>query len=276
MKEKLFGWEGINFIVPEDWELNSLSGERNKGNFTLDDGWYIRLEGEWEYPSSAFSLEKITEKYKKEIEKRGKGVKVVEMEGKRKWFKERSGKIFSWRDRGDYYSWITYCKVCGRFFLLRVYFPEGEGRKIFFRILDTFRDHPEGEWERWGIYRLQADIPAHLTLKRYSLKTGDIVLRFEKGKEFLELHQIALGEIILKEKTLKDWVNERLKIRLKEGEEKGEVHISLTAVFKEKPWEKRKSLRAWFCALDNRIYLVVKSEVLPWPKVFCHEETGKE
>ncbi|NOZ63390.1 MAG: hypothetical protein GXO71_00305 [Caldiserica bacterium] len=276
MNWKLTGWEGINLSVPEDWELSSVDGNREKGTFSLDDGYSIRVEVEWEYPKSTFSMEKLIEKYRQEIIKKGKNIKCNIVKIKTNFFKGKSGAILHWKNHEEGYSTVSYCKKCGRVVFLRVYFPEKKhSKEIFLCILNSFSEHAEKGREIWAIYKLIFSAPENLKRISSSLKAGDITFTFqdEKGKGEITLSQIALGNIILRQQPLSAWTKERIGGKIiEEKQEERNNHAYFFFRYKKKAfsrtWENGIS---WYCPISQRIFLVTGNNASDLLKIYCHE-----
>ncbi|GEM_PF-3994398 len=277
MNWKLTGWEGINLSVPEDWELSSVDGNREKGTFSLDDGYSIRVEVEWEYPKSTFSMENLIEKYMKELIKKGKNIKCNIVKIKTNFFADKSGAILHWKNHEEGYSSVSYCKKCGRVLFLRVYFPDKRrSKEIFTRILNSLSEHPEQGRETWAIYKLVFSAPENLKRISSSLKAGDITFTFQEtqGKGEISLSQIALGNILLKKQPLSAWTKERMGGKIiEEKQEERDNHSYFYFRYKKKTlslaWEKGVS---WYCPISRRIFLVTGNTDPSLLKIYCHQE----
>ena len=266
MKWKLNGWEGINFLAPEDWELSSVGGNREKGFFSLDDGYRVRAEVEWNYPSSAFSIDKIIENYIKVIKRKGGNVKCEIRE-------KRESRIIHCKNREEMYSFVFYCRDCGRLLFLRVYLQKGESEEIFSRIISSLSCHSKNGYEFWSVYKFKFSVPEDFRLINSSLKSGYLIFNFRnKEKKEISISQVALGNIILKDKSLAVWTRDNIgKKIVEDSREMREKHSYFYFHYKGSLFSQKKG-KSWYCPISNRIFLLTGDIDLSLIKVYCHGE----
>jgi len=206
-----FGWQGIEFDIPAEWGLSKIEGDRNTGYLRIDDEDMVRLEGKWSAAQKGkYDLEKEIANQLKQLDKRARKA-GLETTTRRKLklvrFKERSWECFYWK--GDFvaYNLLTYCEGCGRVLLLRVLFREDEpAREVSRRVFESISDHNEECRDYWSVFGLKLNVPTNFTLKKSSLKTGEIRLLFDREKkEQLEVIRVSLAEYHLRERTLEQW-----------------------------------------------------------------------
>ncbi len=281
-----FGWQGLGFECPEDWELSTVSGDKRRGGFTLDDGEIIRVEVQWDHPVTPFSLDKVIEKHIQDLQKAAKRKKVplqirrkIKMRGKL--FREKNGELFEWKADYRVFTLICYCKICGRLLFMELFFHlEEKFEETLNRILSTLKDHFEKE-EKWGVYGFIFLLPSGFSLSKFSLKSGYLYLEFRREREFLILERFSLANLLLEKRSLKDWFKEKYPSRWALIEERKErIHECISLKFKERGIRRWKGEgRVWYCLPSNKIYLVLrksKREISsPWPEIFCHAEKGE-
>lgn len=205
-----FGWQGIEFDAPADWNLGRIEGDRTSGYLRLDDEEIVRLEAKWAVVKKGrYDLDRELERQVKELEKNARKakieiaihrkVKLVRLDG-------RDWECFTWRGDYDACNLLTCCHSCGRVILLRALFrPHEPAREISRRIFESLADHQEDCCDLWNVFGLTLRIPASFLLKRCSLKTGDIRLAFSRHKEELEAARISLAQYQLRESRLDHW-----------------------------------------------------------------------
>ncbi|MCD6219927.1 hypothetical protein J7K43_06055, partial [Candidatus Calescamantes bacterium] len=89
------------------------------------------------------------------------------------------------------------------------------------------------------------------------------------------LTQMALGSIILKNKSLSHWTRERIgKKIIGESEREKEGHLYFHFRYKKKffsrRWEKGLS---WYCPISQRIFLLMGNAELALIEIECHEKS---
>ena len=60
-----FAWQGIQIETPRAWELGSVTGDRRKGYFRLDDADMPRVEAKWESGSPGKSVRSVADRFLK-------------------------------------------------------------------------------------------------------------------------------------------------------------------------------------------------------------------
>jgi len=96
------GWQGFTFMLPEDWNIGAIGGDRNEGYLRFEDGDMPRLEIKWADAGTTFvDLNRVIDKYLRDMAKDKKSrVEVsrdVQLVSKRKLRGKKSGQFFAWK-----------------------------------------------------------------------------------------------------------------------------------------------------------------------------------
>ena len=213
MKWTWFGWQGLSFPVPEEWNLGKITGDARSGSVRLDDGEVVRVEAEWRelegrVPGVTTLVDRYVEKLTKRASKSGARIEVkrrVQLipEGS---LPDKDWEVFVWRGEARAYNLAWRCRTCGRIGLLRVFAKGSEdiGRYAG-RIFSNLEDHPTEGRRLWGIYGMVLMVPEGFKLEEHSLRTGHIRLAFKEGGRTLTVDRVSLADIMLRGRTLKDW-----------------------------------------------------------------------
>ncbi|OIN95753.1 hypothetical protein AUJ66_08285 [Candidatus Desantisbacteria bacterium CG1_02_38_46] len=204
---KVFGWRGISFEIPQNWELGAIQDSEEKGSLRFNDLKITRLELEWRKERQVFSLEKIVNRYIETLRKKAKRT-GLELEIKRDLkitpLKEKVGEFFYWKADYQSYNLISYCFRSSYLIFLRVLanLKEDIEEKVK-RIYKTLRTYSL-EKNLWSVYDLCVKIPKEFYLFDYSFKTGNVELSFKRKKDFLNVRCISLASILLRNKDLRE------------------------------------------------------------------------
>jgi len=64
------GWQGFTFMLPEDWNIGAIGGDRNEGYLRFEDGDMPRLEIKWADAGTTFvDLNRVIDKYLRDMAK---------------------------------------------------------------------------------------------------------------------------------------------------------------------------------------------------------------
>ena len=214
-----FGWQGIQFDLPSDWNLAVVNGDYNSGYLRLDDDNMVRIELKWEGRRNRLPIGKVVTNYLASMEKRAKKQKLP-FECKRDLkfavLPDHDYECMSWVSDFSALSVASRCNDCGRVVLARVLYRKGDGGKAAARrVFSSLRDHPEGDAVVWQFFDFRCATPKGLELERSSLKTGSIEMYFCDRKDEMEVCRVALAQIALKRLSLRDWFHEHYRKRLK-------------------------------------------------------------
>ncbi len=219
-----FGWEGIGVEVPEAWELAKVTGTREKGSFSLDDGEQVRLELKWEKPRRLPPVEQVVRRYtnflRRQSRKRKLSLDIDESVNFELPSAEQSA--FSWKVGKDLkggssaFSLASACRECGRVSLMHVMGKKGDPpRAVARQVFASFQDHSPTEEERWRIFGLDFTLPTTFRLEGSSFRAGCSRLSFAEGHKELEVARVALGETTLRRQKFPDWLWEFYRKKLR-------------------------------------------------------------
>jgi len=275
-KEKwtTFGWLGVNFEVPESWNLGRVNGDRKKGYLRLDDEIFTRLELRWEKKRGVPDIEKIVARHVNELDHSAKRHKVsFEVKRNLGFFRLRDSRYhecFYWE--GDYkvFNLIFKCEASQVTYLLRLFFKKTANMRVYAkRIFESFSDSPAGDDELWGFFGFQFCVPKGLVLEKTSLKAGCYeVLLADKASE-IEVIRLSIAATLLKGRSLKDWFFEfykkrlgRLDVRVAAARTGGHEGIEVVATPKGNrrvlPLFRSKTVlraRCWHCDEGDKLYI---------------------
>lgn len=283
-----FGWHGITFDVPKEWNLGKLSGEFRTGKsgyLRLDDAEIARVEVEWreskrgEPPISRF-VDKYVQNLEKKAQKRGVELKVNR---KSRLLKDRSfleGKdydTFTWEADYRAYNLTWRCRTCHRVVLIRVLARMEENLSaLAAKVMASVQDHSEDGRIFWGVYDLACTVPEGYILEEYALKSGLLGLTFEQKHRSLKVECISLADIALKHVSIGEWFDSfcrkalrDLKYSYEEAEIDGHPGLRVTGapkslwkqVFRPVPFVSKRPRRyldaqAWHCTESNKIFVI--------------------
>lgn len=203
------GWHGWGFEHPAAWELNRVKGSRQASYLTLDDGERIRLEVNWKPVKRTVEMEALADRQAKMLAGAAKRRRLeIEIERQRRIGRVRGFEYeaFTWKADVAACELVARCKDCGRVMLLRVIGdaerpPMDEARHIF----STLECYCGKDYERWGTFGLDVNIPFRFDLERSSLKAGLCELVFSDRRVELHISRASMGRAILEERKMVAW-----------------------------------------------------------------------
>lgn len=204
-----FGWQGIAFEQPADWNISVVEGDHRTGYVRLDDDAMVRMEIRWEKPRRPADVTTIVQRYLDKLERAARKagqelsvrrhLKLVELDGKDCEYLSTEGEVHA-------LALASRCHACQRLVLARVLFRKGEKiRAVAQRIFSTFDDHPRDGKSAWGLYGLRFAVPETFRLAKSSLKTGYLELLFHHGREELVVIRYSMADVLLKGLPLAEW-----------------------------------------------------------------------
>ncbi len=242
MNFKRFGWRGVTFLIPEDWDLTVDGGGEKSGYFRIDDPSRPRLEIKWEYVpfEKASEPKEIAEKYvkelKKKLEKQAKAIakarklKKVEVPEvkilKREELSIAGHDAFSLYIRGymkylgepqDAIFTTWYCEKTERYFSLQLNFSPEEyslQKGILNKVYSTLLCHPKNNLYYWNVYGLEFYIPSEYTLqsRRFTTSLSYLALSDRKKNCYIVIAYNTMASILLEEyyHDLTEWFKNAL------------------------------------------------------------------
>ena len=307
-----FGWHGIGLEVPLEWNPGKIMGDRKSGEVRLDDAEIVRLELEWKEARGDDRVPQIVDRYVEGLAKtaqKQKGSLQVERRVNCPGLNlpdMRAVEYFVWESEYRVHTLACYSPASDRLLFIRVMARSSEDMDEFLpSLFNSLRDTPTDGPQFWALYDLTFTSPPSYALETYELKSGHIRLRFEQGRNALQVDRLSLAEMLLRNCTLPDWYREFFRKDIRHTN----VEIEDTTVcghpghlLKGKPesrwrgllrplpfWRVRPRLHmrgcAWSCLESNKIYVVQsywkKAENAPdleacCRSVACHEEMIQE
>lgn len=213
-----FGWHGLHFRLPDEWELHSYGGDFACGNARLDDSRRIRLQVWWRAaPDRVHSVETLLAHYRKHFAKRDAARAVFEILPSSFLPKRfRRGKaIVAFRREGAHpvYGAIWYGSSSKRVILTEVYAEEGDTEGAQPRgVLGSARDGDRGGTHLWSVYGFAFHMPATYNLVKPELNAGRLRFLFRDGASWASVGRWSMAGRLLKDLPLERWPAEVLKL----------------------------------------------------------------
>lgn len=270
-----FGWHGISFEVPADWELGKESGTRKEGYIRLDDEYLPRVEMTWRKPNKRYNLNTIFNNYIRKLRKRvgDKNLEIHELKNFCDPLTNKEYVVFKWNNKTcPVYEIVSFCRDCYRLVFMR-YITEEETNAIerAKRLFSSFEDHSLDGKERWRFLDLDFTIPGNFSLEDAVLNAGFIRVDFADREEGISVMMISLGKELLEKRPFEDLVSFYLqtdirkykKLDFKErtiNDHKGVFALPIYQKHSKflKPLFPVKGfieVYAWFCKEKNKIFI---------------------
>ena len=159
-----FAWQGIQIETPRAWELGSVTGDRRKGYFRLDDADMPRVEAKWESGSPGKSVRSVADRYLKKAGLAGAaGERQVQRNVRLDPPADMETEFFITRGDPNALHMAARCRGCGRVALLRVFYRGDEPlQPVMARLFASYRDHARGGKTPWSLYGLRLRSPGGL------------------------------------------------------------------------------------------------------------------
>ncbi len=202
-----FGWEGVSFLKPADWDLSYIEGDVNKGYAVLDDGLISRVQLRWHKTGREADLDRAALKQAKVLAKKASeeldSIKVTD-------YKIRSfrGKKFSFDTKGaKTFYYMLQCRDCLQVVLLGVFGNKGEEiEDVCGKLLASLRDHAKDGKILWSVFGFCFRAPVELKLKEHKLTSGDLSFELCKEKDSVFFRRVSMAGSFLEDKSLNSWV----------------------------------------------------------------------
>lgn len=224
-----FGWQGITFDAPEEWNLGKVTGDAGTGYLRLDDLEVVRVEVEWRplkggLPSGTSGVSHIVDKYVDRLGAKAKKAEHALHVDRNVHFLEDGAlpdkdiETFTWDADYRAINLAWRCKTCNRIGLVRVFSKLNEDvSEAARRLMRSLRDHAEEGKRVWAVYGLICTIPEDFRLEEQFLRSGHIRLSFKRGKEELHVERIGPASLVLKDaEPLQNWFEPFFKKALKD------------------------------------------------------------
>ena len=217
------GWQGLSAMVPSDWNIGMIGGDRQEGHLRLDDTHMPRLMIKWSKSEHPVSLTSKIDDYLKELHKRGKKSKQpitaernVHLVGKRS---KKKGDLqgYAWKGDCQSYGVAWRCPDCHRVIMAEVMGPvDGDCKRLAREVLRSLEDHPQDGWADWAAYGLSFAIPERYELARSKFMSALLEFEFADDTERIAVFRWGIAETMLRDQPLVKWARPQLAKRLKE------------------------------------------------------------
>lgn len=295
-------WQGYDFRIPADWDLDAVRGDETNGYLQVSDGERCSLELRWNTSPKEPDFTRVLKRYEKQLRKktRRSGPEIhldpsASLEDRdserRQHFSARTegrGRLYGFTGWSARSKRITLAQITGA--------KPALGHQIFESLGDRLR---EPGWNEWEVYDLEVSVPDDYRLIDRRLIAGYIYLHFAGGTREYAVERWGPAGELLRGRSLEDWIVESrasLGAAIGKVDEEGEPvlgsgHAGLRITGKRKTqWRKsrgkfsrfsrRWDCRLWVCEGTNRIYAehyFFKRKDSAWLDevgVVCHSAEG--
>lgn len=282
-------------MVPADWMLAGVGGDRRQG--------YLRVDAPWAGGSAPALQVKWARRHIDLERKRAEYIRRLTSGKRRRW--RRGGawsglevttdlRVVSKRakPRKDIlgYGWrgpqcglgvLWNCEVCGRAVIAQVGWPiEEEGRETAQEVIESLEDHGVGGWDSWGVDGLAFLAPTEYELEGWRRMTRYLELRLLRKQDKLKVARWGMVPLVLGGRSLRDWYEEsnrrRREVRWDSEAREVKGHEGVVAWGEARMLSVKRGARramhavtrsaryaprqfgavAWHCPESNRLYLV--------------------
>lgn len=267
-----FAWQEISFVKPQEWDLGAVEGTEDKGYLRLDDHILSRLELRWQKQVRGVAMEKVLARHLRDL-KRKAGKRKIDFKilNKKDYRTEGvQGIYFIWEGDFRAVNVLRQCKKCWRLILVTVLGKKGGNiEKEAMKIFNSLRDHTNGNKVPWSVFDFHFTTPPELKLNGHTFLSGHLKFDFLHGEDSFIFEQLSVANIVLKGKSLSQWVSEFLKSQFKsvdieviyprEGNSEEGIYIKGREYGKVRLFKKRflKSF-FWHCQKTNHIFGVAE------------------
>jgi hypothetical protein len=278
------GWQGLTMLLPDDWNIGAIGGDKAQGYLRFDDADMPRLEIKWaDAGTGAVDLSKIVEKYLRDIQKGRKNktevTRDLKLVSKRKLKGKKAPQFFSWKSDTQGFGAAWYCPDCHRTVIVQIMGQLGEPiQELAELVLIEIDDHAKpGEWILWSAYGFDFYSPPEWNLASQKLMAGLIEIGLAKDTEALHVARWGMANVILRRASLEDWGRKELSKRVKkfdatfsEGQFRGHDAIviegrtmlpqekvkSFVEHVRGKDYPDRVRAVLWHCPESNKLFYV--------------------
>jgi len=273
---KTFGWQGVEFETPEDWELTVDEGVFEKGYMRVYDSVSARMALKWE----TIKGEKVKpprdtlKELKEQMKKKDKNVTFLREKGIR--ICGHPARCLHWRSTGEGYDAFWYCPKTGRAFIAELYFAGDEYLKVkpvVDKVFESLECHRKRNVQRWTVFGLNLHVPSEFKLVERSFYTARLHLVFQSKQSLFIMDRASFAQTLIGEryKDLRDWFEKdyrrglkkryhRLRYgRTRRDETLGHRGLILSGYYREGILTRRRyrvETRVWMCDVENSIFAV--------------------
>ena len=200
-----FAWDGVSFLVPENWDLAVFQHRRRHTRIELDDDYTVRLEGEWIRSRRDLEIQKIQKRYDQAARVLNQDAQQIVRLGPLP--DDWVACLYVMPENQRLLSVFHLHRESGLFCFLMLHFgPEAAERPgpVLEAVVRSFRLH-EGPVAPWELYDIRLEMPAEFRLAHTDFQTGNKLMLFQwRGRRFYLWH-VSLADLILKRHTLEAW-----------------------------------------------------------------------
>jgi len=278
MAFKRFAWQGLEFQIPEEWELGQDKGDYASGFIRLDDPMFARLGVNWQTvkEKKVKSPAEFLKSLKKTLKKRNKDIRfLAEKETK---VCDHSARYFRWKAIGEGLDLFWYCRETRRAFAAEFTFKPDEYaqmRAAMDSMIETFRCHGDEKLRSWTLSGLELQVPSGFKLTERGIYATRIHLFFTSKTASLMVDRVAFAQSLLSETyhDLKEWFEKVYRrelrrryrgIRLgryKRARVLGHDALATTSTYRRGVLMRRCTVesKAWLCERSNKLFAVSTS-----------------
>ena len=210
-----FSWDGISFLVPDEWDLSSYETNLTKSHVEMDDGAARRIVAEWMRLPARFNAVRIQQRFAraaKQFKKRATTSRDVTALPKG-WFATQ----YTMPD-GNAVLAASYLNVERRIFvsvLLYFYKDELTGARavvpaeLLRSIAESVTIH-DGQVMPWECYDFSLELNAQFKLAETAFLSGRKQMVFQWRQRRLYVWLISLADLVLKGRAVNVWAAEFL------------------------------------------------------------------
>lgn len=219
----LIGWQGYSVVVPEDWTIGAIGGDRLEGYLRIDGPDMPRCELKWFDGRGPISVGEVVGNYLRDLQKKRRR-RDPEISSKRdtRLFGRRKGaraqlETFWWTD-GDRqaHGAAWRCLHCDRITIVQVLGSADEAIEgVAKQVMLSINDHASDGWVVWATYGLRCEIPEEFVLDKQRLMAGLLELTFRLDTEQITVRRWGMADVALAGKDLRTWAQKELRDRLK-------------------------------------------------------------
>lgn len=230
-----FGWQGLEFRAPADWNLGRVDGTYEKGYVRLDDTHIVRVEVEWRKlrgREMSVPINELVDRYLAGLKKKAKKTDIefkvtrrAEILKEKSWLRQFDYEMFTWDADFRAFNIAIRFTHSQRVVLLRILsrFEENISDQIE-KIFGSLRDSSGSDQALWSVYGLSFFMPCEYKLSGHELKSGHIQLQFKQGRNEFRIHRLSMARLLLKESPLEYWYQAFFKKTLRDFQIEIQAH----------------------------------------------------
>ncbi len=207
---KKIAWNRISFLVPPDWEVDSLDDT----HLMMGKHSTAELEIKWAEGPGQFTLDAFLKKF---IVRAQKQLDIIIHERPTPEGFSHPTTVFEffffdWEGHGEKGSGtFIFCNHCKRLTLIRFFKPfDGIHMDQSQQILQSFTDHPNKSQVSWAMFGMEFTAPASFDLKEYSFKPGAFRVDLKDRKKHLCFYSWGPATFLLSKMDLSAFARQRV------------------------------------------------------------------